>query len=82
MGAYQNLERNLLSLSLTIFWGMPNLQTMWSYNILARPGAVQVALQEIKVTYLENLSTIVKTESNPSEVGKWVIKSIATYSNG
>ena len=43
---------------------------------------MQVALQGIKVTYLDNLSTIVKTESNPSELGKWVIKSIVTYSNG
>ena len=37
---------------------------------LAKAGAVQVALQGIKVTYSENLPTIVKTESNPSEVGK------------
>ena len=43
---------------------------------------MQIALQGIKVTYLENLSIIVKTELNPSEIGKWVIKLIVTYSNG
>ena len=43
---------------------------------------MQVALQGIKVTYLENLSTIIKTKFNLSEVGKWVVKSIITYSNG
>ena len=82
MRAYQNLDRNLLSLSLTIFFGMPILQIMWSYNSLAKSGAVQVAFQGIKFTYLENLSKIVKTELNPSEVGEWVIKSFVTYSNG
>ena len=82
MRAYQNLDRNLLSLSLTIFCGMPNLEIMQSQIILSKSGAVQVALQGIKVTHLENLLTIVKTESNPSEVDKWVIKSIVTYSNG
>ena len=61
---------------------MPNLQTMWSYNSQSKSGAVQVALHGIKIKYLENLSTIVKTESKTSEVSEWVIKSIVTYSNG
>ena len=35
-----------------------------------------------KLTYLENLSTIVNTVSKPLDNGRWVIKSIVTYSNG
>ena len=35
-----------------------------------------------KVTYLENLSAIVNTASKPLDNGRWVIKSIVTYSNG
>ena len=35
-----------------------------------------------KVKYLENLSTIVNTVSKPLDNGRWVIKSIVTYSNG
>ena len=35
-----------------------------------------------KVTYLENLSTIVNTASKPLDNGRWVIKSIIIYSNG
>ena len=49
---------------------MLNLQAMWSKKILAKLGAVQVDLQGIKFVNLENLSTIVKTELNLSEVGK------------
>ena len=35
-----------------------------------------------KVTYLVNLSTRVNTASKPLDNGRWVIKSIVTYSNG
>lgn len=38
--------------------------------------------QGINVTNFENLSTIVNTASKPLETGRWVIKSIVTYSNG
>ena len=82
MRAYQRLDKNLLSLSLAIFSGMANLQAMWSENILAKSGDVQVALKGTKLTYLEKLSIIVKTELNPSEIVKWINKSIVTCSNG
>ena len=35
-----------------------------------------------KVTYLENLLTIVNTALKPLENRRWVIKSIVTYLNG
>ena len=35
-----------------------------------------------KVIYLEKLLTIVNTGLKPLDNGRWVIKSIVTYSNG
>jgi hypothetical protein len=51
-----------------IFSGIPNLQTQWSKNIYATSTAVQVDLQGINLTNLENLSTMVKIPSYPRDV--------------
>ena len=50
-------------------------------NDWARSTADDVVWQGINVTSLEKWSTTVKIASNPSDLGKWVIKYIVTESN-
>ena len=65
-----------------ILVGIPNLQTMLSKNILATSAAVTEIEQGTRTTYLLNLSTISKILSWLLDIGKFVIKSNATWSNG
>ena len=62
---------------------MPNLHTQCSKKSSAVSSAVIVVWQGINRTNLENLSTIVKTASNPRVLlGNYMIKSIVTCSKG
>ena len=44
--------------------------------------AVLVVEHGKNVIYLENRSTMVNTASYPLDIGRWVIRSMVTYSNG
>ena len=65
-----------------ILVGIPNLHTMLSKNILATSAAITEIEQGTRTTYLLNLSTIIKILSLLLDLGKLVIKSKATCSNG
>ena len=66
-----------------IYLGIPYLQIIWLKKSFAIPGASTLVLVGMNVTSLLNLSTTVETASNPvAVVGKEVIKSIETLSNG
>jgi hypothetical protein len=74
---------NRASLSLTIFAGIPNLQTQCSQNNYAQSTADIVEWQGINLHNREKRSMILKIASYPRVLtGKWVIKSIVTCSNG
>ena len=81
--ACQNNDVNLVSLSLMILLGVPNLQMMWSKNKRAVACASMVVGTANSVTYFENRSTIVSIASLPdADVGRPVTKSRLTTSNG
>ncbi len=79
----QNSEVNLVSLSLIILFGIPNLQTHYSKNNLAHVAASMSDVVGISNVNLLNLSTIVNTASCPRSVrGSCTTKSIDTTSKG
>ncbi len=79
----QNSEVNFVSLSLMIFFGIPNLQTHYSKNSLAHVAASIFEVVGISKVNLLNLSTMVNTASCPRSVsGSCTTKSIDTTSKG
>lgn len=80
--ALQNYERNLVSRSLTITFGVPCKQTMRYTNSCANDSALMSLVHGTKWTIFDSLSTTVKIASNPAVVfGNWVIRSIVIYSH-
>ena len=79
----QKDDRNLLSRSEMMAWGIPQ---SWPISVviveLAQSWALLVVLPGISKIRLLNLSVIVSSESNPSAGGSATMKSIAIVWNG
>ena len=80
---YQKTDWNLVSLSLIILSGIPNLHTQLSKNNCAVWTADISVFVGIKIVYLLKRSIIANILSKPFfVVGSYTIKSIVTCSNG